>query len=90
MKKKIIILLFLAITATSYSQGLYSDEDASTTSLFGDITNKEGTALYVTPGGGSGFGDAGSDSIPIGEGILLLAALAGVYLLIEHITKRTR
>jgi hypothetical protein len=90
MKKKIIIFLLLAITATiGFAQGLYSDED-NQNSLFGEPATKEGTALYVTPGGGSGFGDAGSDSIPVGEGILLLAALAGVDLLIKHNTKKIR
>jgi hypothetical protein len=87
MKQKLLILLVLAISATAgYSQGLYS-EDGDSYSLFGEPASKEGTMLYAprtTPQQEAG------DPLPLGEGILLLAALAGVYLFIGNKTNRTR
>jgi hypothetical protein len=84
MKKKIIIFLLLAISTASYSQGLYSEDDNNSFDLFGEPATKEGTALYAKEG------YDGEPPAPVGEGILLLVALAGVYLLIGHKTKRTR
>jgi hypothetical protein len=92
MKKKIIIFLLLAITSTTgFARGLYSTEE--------DVTRKEGFVLFDSDddmigdpdwSGTGGVGDVGTDDIPIREGVLLLTALSGIYLLIGHQTKRTR
>jgi hypothetical protein len=90
-RKMIILFLFLAIAATSYSQGLYSDE-GNQNSLFGEPTSKEGPVLRgERPDQEGNYGEAQVvEGAPIGEGILLLIFLAGGYLLIGHKTKRTR
>jgi hypothetical protein len=96
MKKKIIIFLLLAIAVTSYSQGLYSVGNSNDEfGLFGESTTKKGAILR-----GEGQDEEGNDdqlfevpapeNEPVGEGILLLTLLAGVYLSIENKIKRTR
>jgi hypothetical protein len=85
MKKKLFVLLLLAIIVTSgFAQGLYSDEGEQN-SLFGEPVTKEDPTLRVNPGGGggSGFGDGGTDAIPVGESIMIFAILASAYTLLK-------
>jgi hypothetical protein len=75
-----IILLFFSVTTSVSAQGLFKQNSPAPEATEGGSSDTGGSLRGTAPGTGGGVAGPGT---PIGEGLLILSALAGSYALIQ-------
>ncbi len=87
MKKTIYIFLLTILTCSLHAEGLYKNQEENKSA---STTEYSPSILRAKPDLPPGPGIDESEQVPLGEGLLLLAALAGARLAVHGARKKTK